>query len=89
MRSHWRNEIHNHYRLHGPGFTDMVLRIPTFAALLLTGSCLAADGHPLVYSTFLGGSNDDQAYAVTIDRDGNAYVAGQTSSTNFPVLNAW
>jgi hypothetical protein len=67
----------------------MALRIPIFAALLLTGSCLATGEHPLVYSTFLGGSNDDQAYAVTIDRDGNAYVAGQTSSTNFPVLNAW
>jgi hypothetical protein len=65
----------------------MALRIPVLAALLLTGSCLAAGGHPLVYSTFLGGSNDDQAYALTIDRDGNAYFAGQTSSTDFPVLN--
>ena len=38
----------------------------------------------LLYSTFLGGTNDDQATAIAADADGNAYVAGFTSSTNFP-----
>jgi uncharacterized protein (TIGR03437 family) len=39
----------------------------------------------LVYSTYLGGSSDDMAYAVAADAQGNAYVAGVTYSSNFPV----
>lgn len=42
----------------------------------------------LVYSTLLGGSGGDTAYAVTADASGNAYVFGSTSSTNFPVSGA-
>lgn len=41
-------------------------------------------GSGLVYSTYLGGSADDSAGAVRVDRLGNAYVPGQTSSTDFP-----
>jgi len=41
-------------------------------------------GTALVYSTFLGGNNADDAYAITIDSSENAYVAGYTYSTNFP-----
>ena len=39
----------------------------------------------LEYSTYLGGSGWDVANAITVDTAGNAYVAGGTSSTNFPV----
>jgi hypothetical protein len=42
----------------------------------------------LVYSTFLGGNIDEQAFGIAIDSAGNAYVAGITNSTNFPTLNA-
>jgi uncharacterized repeat protein (TIGR01451 family) len=38
----------------------------------------------LAYSTFLGGSGEDVAIAVAVDKSGNAYVAGYTCSTNFP-----
>ena len=38
----------------------------------------------LSYSTFLGGSDFDQATAVAVDSAGLAYVAGLTTSTNFP-----
>ncbi len=39
----------------------------------------------LVYSTYLGGANDDIAYKVAPDGLGNAYVTGWTVSTNFPI----
>jgi hypothetical protein len=46
---------------------------------------LNAKGTGLVYSSFLGGSDDDGALGIAIDVFGNAYVAGSTNSTNFPV----
>jgi len=46
-------------------------------------------GATLVYSTFLGGPENDSAYAIAMDAQGNVYVAGDTSNTNsFPTLNA-
>jgi len=39
---------------------------------------------PLVYSTYLGGSEDDWGYGIAVDESGNAYVTGFTESTNFP-----
>jgi hypothetical protein len=41
-------------------------------------------GTALVYSTFLGGSVLDEATALTIDADGDAYISGLTFSSNFP-----
>ena len=43
----------------------------------------------LLYSTYLGGKDDDSGYAIAVDPLGNVYVAGQTVSTNFPTLNAY
>jgi len=44
-------------------------------------------GSVLVYSTYLGGSGvyGDLGTGIAVDNSGNAYVTGQTSSTNFPV----
>jgi len=41
----------------------------------------------LVYSSFLGGSNDDTAHSIAVDNFGNAYVAGETTSLDFPTKN--
>jgi hypothetical protein len=41
-------------------------------------------GSALVYSTYLGGSGDDRGSRIAVDSSSDAYVAGATSSTNFP-----
>ena len=43
-------------------------------------------GSALVYSTFLGGGDIDQGTAIAVDASGAAYVAGNTSSPNFPTV---
>jgi hypothetical protein len=40
------------------------------------------------YATYLGGTAEDDGYAIAVDGSGNAYVTGQTKSTNFPTKNA-
>jgi hypothetical protein len=42
-------------------------------------------GSALVYSTYLGGSNNDGSYGIAVDSAGNAYVSGYTYSGNFPI----
>jgi hypothetical protein len=42
-------------------------------------------GTALVYSTFLGGIADDTASSIAVDPAGNAYLCGETNSSNFPV----
>jgi Beta-propeller repeat len=41
-------------------------------------------GDMLEFSTFLGGSGADTAYAIAIDSSGNSYIVGDTTSLNFP-----
>ena len=49
---------------------------------------LNATGSALLYSTYLGGTGDDEAYSIAVDPSGNAYVTGYTNSLDFPVVNA-
>lgn len=40
----------------------------------------------LKWSTFIGGGDDDQSWAVTVDKSGYQHIAGATSSLNFPTF---
>lgn len=59
-----------------PGFDAFVAKIsPT--------------GASLVYSTYLGGDDEDYGGAIAVDTEGSAYVAGSTRSTDFPTLTPY
>jgi hypothetical protein len=46
-----------------------------------------AGGGVLGYSTYLGGTLDDDATCIAVDGNGNAYVGGTTRSIDFPTLS--
>ncbi|MEA1926740.1 MAG: SBBP repeat-containing protein, partial [Candidatus Auribacterota bacterium] len=46
-------------------------------------------GSTLLYSTYLGGDSTDVAYGVDVDQSLNAYIAGSTSSEDFPTANPY
>ncbi|MGD2085938.1 MAG: SBBP repeat-containing protein [Candidatus Aminicenantes bacterium] len=43
----------------------------------------------LIYSTYLGGGDNDSGYGIAVDNSGYVYVAGATFSTDFPTLNQY
>lgn len=50
---------------------------------------LNAAGTAVIYSTYVGGSGLDQAIGLTIDDSGNAYIVGNTDSTDFPTASPY
>jgi len=43
----------------------------------------------LLYSTYIGGTSDDEFFSIAVDTTGAAWVTGYTSSVDFPVVNAY
>ncbi len=60
---------------------DACSSVPCMDAFL---SVIEPDGQSLAYSTYLGGSRDDDATAVALDSANNVYVIGKSYSTDFP-----
>ena len=46
-------------------------------------------GDTLLYSTYIGGNEDDHPWDIALDNDGRITIAGETESTNFPTTNAY
>jgi hypothetical protein len=76
---------------HVTGWTNSTT-FPTANALQTTNAggidafvtVLNATGAGLLFSSYFGGSGNDYGYGIALDSAGNAYVGGQTSSSNFP-----
>ena len=69
--------------------SNFPLHAPVFSGLAGSATAFVAEinssGTALIYSTYLGGTNVDQAFAIAVDPTGSAYVAGSTASIDFPV----
>lgn len=70
--------------IHGtPDFTLNVYPNDAFVAELNT------NGSALVFSTYLGGNEDDAGSGIAVDAAGYIYVTGYTDSTNFPYAGGY
>lgn len=49
---------------------------------------LNSTGSGLIYSTYLGGSQDDEGFGIALNTQGQAHITGYTGSTDFPLVNA-
>ena len=74
-----RRQVHGRYLLRGHEVAFAVAGYDRKAALVIDPVML--------YSTLLGGSSTDYLNAIAVDGAGNAYVTGNTISTDFPTLN--
>ena len=65
--------------------TDVQARTGT----LSTPTIINATTYTLGFSTYLGGKSVDEGNAIAVDSHGNSYITGDTSSSNFPMKNAY
>ena len=69
----------------GPGLLALAAAVVTTSLFVAPNAAVAQTGPPaLGYSTFVGGTQWDEALDVEVDRRGNTYVAGFTFSPEFP-----
>src|SRR6267142_719006 len=83
----------NAYVTGGTGSTDFRTTPGAFDPIYNGGgdvfvAKLNADGSALVYSTFLGGSSEDDGFGIAVDATGAVYVGGATNSADFPTTPA-
>jgi hypothetical protein len=50
---------------------------------------LDSTGQTLLFATYLGGSDDDEAMNLALDSDGSVYIAGFSHSQDFPIVNGY
>jgi hypothetical protein len=50
---------------------------------------ISAEGNELLYSSYIGGVNDEWGYGIAIDDSKNVYLCGNTSSPDLPIKNAF
>jgi len=85
--------------LSSPSVVTLV-KHPTDASILYAGTFgsggsdafvikLNSAGSGLLFSTLFGGSKDETGNGIAVDPSGNISVAGETNSTNFPVVSAF
>src|ERR1700678_440375 len=65
----------------------MLVRIALLCGIALRVAAGAAPQPLIDYVTYLGGSYTDTAAGIAVDSTGSAYVAGNTSSPDFPVTS--
>ena len=51
--------------------------------------CLSSSGSSLIYSSYLGGAGDDYGEGISLDPTDRVFVAGYTSSADFPTENPY
>ena len=73
-----RREVAGRYVLRG---RDVGFEVPSYDAR----KALVIDP-VFLYSTFLGGNDNDLANGIAVDGSGNAYITGTTLSTNLPTM---
>ena len=64
-------------------------RTDRFDAFVAKVDTTATGEDSLVFSTYLGGTRDDDGTGIAVDGLGNIYVAGETRSGDFPVFNEY
>ncbi|AEA44408.1 T9SS type B sorting domain-containing protein [Fluviicola taffensis] len=73
--------------------TFTALSNPTYGITDVFVSKYSPDGEDMLWTTFLGGGSQTQgtetAHSLICDRNNNLYIYGATSSTNFPMVNAY
>ena len=66
---------------------------PTYGITDVFVSKYSPDGEDMLWTTFLGGGSPTQgtetAHSLICDRNNNLYIYGATSSTDFPMVNAF
>ena len=77
QRNGWRENVDTHFVLKASNVVSFALGNYDHSRQLVIDPSVT-------YATYLGGKKEDDAYGIAIDGAGNAYVTGQTKSTDFP-----